>query len=73
MPTERKKEMSILPNYEFGIGLVYIAWMVIWCISKVGEIYPASTYSWGLPFVMLVAVGFPFILGWVAGSKAKQK
>lgn len=59
-------------NFYFISGVAYIAIWVGICIADVGRT-PASLepYNWTLPFLMAIAMGFPFIVGYLAGMEAK--
>ncbi len=59
-------------SLEFVVGIGFICmWMGV-AYESIGETIPAGSYSWYLPFLIAVALGFPFILGILAGRKSKE-
>jgi len=54
--------------------VVGIAWIALWvglAAADVGEMSSNGPYPWHLPLTTLLAFGFPFVLGVLAGRNEK--
>lgn len=58
-------------NCFFLLGIFYIGAFTFRAISDLGKIpeYDPSPYDWSLVALVFVVVGFPFIVGYLAGRK----
>lgn len=59
-------------NYDFILGIIFIAILTGMAIESVGDTSGDVTYSWWLPIGMLIITGIPFMFGFQAGRKAEK-
>jgi hypothetical protein len=61
-----------MKNYGFVVGFVYIAFFVGLAYASVGTLPLNEPFPWYLPINVLFAVGFPFVMGFLAGKEEKR-
>jgi len=58
-------------NSNFLIGIGYITFIMGVAFGDIGEIYPSEPNPWYLPLLIGLFMGFPFLLGYLAGKEQK--
>lgn len=56
-------------DFNFVIGIAYIAFFVGAAYNSVGKSYEEGVFSWWLPLTVAAAMGAPFLCGLLAGRK----